>query len=205
MIIAIEGIDGAGKNTLMGAIREALHASVLAFPRYQESVHAQLASKALYGQMGDLIDSAYAMATLFALDRADAAQQVRAYQGIATEHLLLDRYVASNVAYSVARTQDPAMQQWVEELEFSTLGVPTPDLQVFLATPPELAMERAAHRAKLDATREKDAYEQSSSLQHRVDQAFHALAESKWVSPWIVVEPSDTPADVVRRVQHHLS
>ena len=62
MIIAIEGIDGAGKTTLLATLREQLHAEVIAFPRYETSIHAQLVRRALYQQMGDLTDSVYAMA-----------------------------------------------------------------------------------------------------------------------------------------------
>ena len=74
MLVSIEGIDGAGKNTLVNRIKGELsvEVDVLGFPRYEESVHAQLAQEALYGRMGDLTDSAYAMATLFALDRFGA-------------------------------------------------------------------------------------------------------------------------------------
>ena len=60
MIIAIEGIDGAGKNTLVHKLRDALDipVEVLSFPRYADSIHAQLAQEALYGRMGDLTSSA---------------------------------------------------------------------------------------------------------------------------------------------------
>lgn len=78
MLIVIEGLDGgAGKRTLTAGLQRALEAdgksvTTLAFPRYGQSIHADLASEALHGQHGDLADSVYAMATLFALDRAEA-------------------------------------------------------------------------------------------------------------------------------------
>ena len=57
MIIAFEGVDGAGKNTLVSAVEAELLAREIpvarvGFPRYEQSVHAQLAQAALYGQMG---------------------------------------------------------------------------------------------------------------------------------------------------------
>ena len=71
MIVAFEGIDGAGKNTLVQAlIREIVQlegidsAATMSFPRYQESIHAQLAADALHGKMGDLVDSAHGMAAV---------------------------------------------------------------------------------------------------------------------------------------------
>lgn len=62
MIIAIEGIDGAGKNTAVTALAKLLRqqgiaVEVLGFPDYDNSIHAQLAREALYGRMGDLSDS----------------------------------------------------------------------------------------------------------------------------------------------------
>lgn len=204
MIIAIEGIDGAGKSTLMQAITSALDAQVESFPRYNESIFAKLAQRALYGQMGDLTASAHGMATLFALDRADAAAQLQPFKAHPTQHVLVDRFVASNAAYTTARTGDAKSPQWVADLEFKELGVPVPDLQIFLATPPELAMARASKRAQQDATRAKDEYEKDASLQHWVDRAYHMISEQQWASPWIVVAPDADPAAVVAKVQAHI-
>ena len=77
VLIAIEGVDGAGKRTLTNGLRAALETAgrsvaSLAFPRYGHSVEADLAAEALHGDHGDLATSVYAMAVLFALDRAGA-------------------------------------------------------------------------------------------------------------------------------------
>lgn len=112
MLIAVEGVDGAGKRTLTVRLRAAFQAVgksvvTLAFPRYGRSVTADIAAEALHGQHGDLASSAYAMATLFALDRAGAAAEIaelrRNYDVV-----ILDRYVASNAAYSAARLREDA-------------------------------------------------------------------------------------------------
>ena len=131
MIVAVEGIDGAGKNTLVTALRERIDVDVLAFPRYEVSIHAQLAQQALHGRMGDLTESAYAMATLFALDRHGSLDTLAEYVD-SDRVIVLDRYVASNAAYSLARTGDEKVVDWVAELEFERLGLPRPDLQVLL-------------------------------------------------------------------------
>lgn len=186
MIIAIEGIDGAGKNTLVHKLRDALDipVEVLSFPRYADSIHAQLAQEALYGRMGDLTASAYAMATLFALDRHGARSQL----GAAAESsslLILDRYAASNAAYSAARLGDDAVMDWVYELEFDRLGLPKPSLQVYLSTPVEVAAQRASSREAEDATREKDQYEKDSDLQAATAAAYERLAACNWAGQWI--------------------
>src|SRR5699024_9086513 len=104
VLIAIEGVDGAGKRTLAQGLRAAwqangLSVSACAFPRYGRPVPADLAAEALHGQHGDLASSVYAMAVLFALDRAGAKGEVEA---LSRDHdvVILDRYVASNAAYS---------------------------------------------------------------------------------------------------------
>lgn len=197
MIIAVEGIDGAGKNTLVTAVREETSADVLAFPRYDDSVHASLAADALHGKMGDLTDSAYGMATLFALDRAGAVDKLRRFWD-SRDVLILDRYVASNAAYSWARTGDEDIVDWVAELEFGRLGLPEPDLQVLLSTDPAEAAERARRREAADASRTRDAYERDGGLQQRTFDAYVALAQRSWHSPWVMTDDS---AEILARIR----
>ncbi|ADK28310.1 dTMP kinase [Corynebacterium pseudotuberculosis] len=199
MIIAIEGIDGAGKNTLVRALVEKLDARVLGFPRYQDSIHAHLAQKALYQEMGDVSDSIYAMALLFALDRREIAEELRSYKG-SEDVILLDRYVSSNAAYSAARAQDWNLVAWVSHLEFEEFGLPTPDIQVLLNTSPEVAAQRAAKREEQDQDRSRDCYETDSSLQVRTSDAYARLAEEKRFSPWIVAQPGDSVDDVALKI-----
>ncbi|MEJ5928392.1 dTMP kinase [Corynebacterium sp. H128] len=199
MIICIEGIDGAGKNTLARALTARIDAEQLAFPRYEESIHAQLAARALRGEMGDLTNSAYAMATLFALDRAGVVDKLRAAASD-RKVLLLDRYVASNAAYSVARTREQSMATWIADLEFGTLGLPKPDLQILLATPVAVASERAELRAAADATRAKDIYESDGDLQSRTSAAYQWLASESWAGEWIVAQPEESVTGIAERI-----
>lgn len=202
MIIAFEGIDGAGKNTVVTALESELIAreipvARLAFPRYETSVHAQLASAALHGGMGDLVDSAYGMATLFALDRAEVAAELTGFDEDGYV-VLLDRWVASNAAYSAARLSQDAsaggecseVVAWVDDLEFTQLGIPVPDLQVLVDVPDSVTAGRVAARAEEDAERGVDAYEADGGLQARTLAAYRALADAQWNSPWLVLDNS---------------
>lgn len=190
MIIAVEGIDGAGKHTLVQGIRQHVDIDVLAFPRYDASIHAQLAQEALHGRMGDITESAYAMATLFALDRHGAREQLHDY--VDSERvIILDRYVASNAAYSLARTGDETIVDWVADLEFGRLDLPRPDLQVLLDTPPAVAGERAAARSESDASRPRDVYERDGGLQQRTWDAYKNLADKQWAGQWVITSEVD--------------
>ena len=196
MLIAIEGVDGAGKRTLTAGLRAAFEGdgktvASLSFPRYHHSVTADLAAEALHGGHGDLSTSVYAMAVLFALDRAGARAEI-GHLDAEYDVVILDRYVASNAAYSAARLHQGAdgdVVEWVRELEYRRLRLPAPDCQVLLDVPAELAAERAEHRANTEADRAKDAYERDGGLQRRTGRVYSELAANAWGGRWLVAGP----------------
>ncbi|MGD1236804.1 dTMP kinase [Mycobacterium seoulense] len=208
MLIAIEGVDGAGKRTLSEGLRNAFEAAgksvaILAFPRYGKSVTADVAAEALHGEHGDLASSVYAMAMLFALDRAGAVDDIEALR---RDHdvVILDRYVASNAAYSAARLHEDAAgaaAAWVLELEYRRLRLPAPDWQVLLAVPAELAGQRARGRAQSDPGRARDSYERDAELQLRTGAVYAELAAAGWGGPWLVagadVDPGRLAATLI--------
>lgn len=207
MIVAFEGIDGAGKNTLVTAVEKELLAQEIpvarvSFPRYGVSHPAVLVERALHGELGEVTGSVGAMATLFALDRADVAEEL---EGLSDDGyvILIDRYIASNAAYSAARRGYPSSEAddtvvWIEQLEVETLGVPAPDLTVLVDVAAEVAADRAERRSEEAAggssPRPLDTYEKDGDLQRRTGRAYVHLAQSQWLSPWLVVNFTD--ADV---------
>ena len=200
MLIAIEGVDGSGKRTLTDGLRAAFETdgksvATLAFPRYGQSITADVAAEALHGEHGDLASSVYAMAMLFALDRAGALGEIAA---LARDHdvLILDRYVASNAAYSAARLHEDAAGEavdWVRQMEYERLAIPAPDWQVLLAVPAELAGRRARSRAESDPGRARDSYERDDGLQRRTGAVYAGWAEAGWGGRWLVVDADIDP------------
>jgi len=195
LIIAVEGIDGAGKNTLVTAVTNQLRSqghsvSSMTFPAYRQTIFADFADQALHGQLGDTADSAWAMALLFALDRKERREAI---VDAARENdvLIIDRYVASNAAYSLARTQDPAIVEWIEKTEFGDFQLPLPDVQVCLATSVGVAADRARNREASDAQRTRDTYEKDSGLQERTLAAYQKFAGGSWQSPWLMLTGDD--------------
>jgi dTMP kinase len=194
LLIAIEGVDGAGKRTLCSGLRAAFESAgrcvaALSFPRYGHSVAADLAAEALHGEHGDLASSVYAMAALFAMDRAAARDEI-GHLRAAYDVLILDRYVASNAAYSAARLHQDADGEvvgWVHRLEYDRLRLPAPHRQVLLDVGPELAAERARGREHHEADRARDAYERDDELQRRTGEVYAGLAAKGWGGPWRVV------------------
>ncbi len=206
-LIALEGLDGAGKRTLADLLVRAwradgLSVATLAFPRYGVSACADLGAEALHGGHGDTAGSVNAMALLWALDRREAAGELR--EAIATHDLvLLDRYVASNAAYTAARSQQSALGpqvDWIEELEFARFDLPRPDLQILLRVPVELAASRARSRAEAQTDRQRDAYERDGDLQARTGEVYDGLAARQWMSRWIRVGPEVDPTQLAAEI-----
>ena len=194
-LVVIEGLDGAGKRTLTDGLCAALAAqgastARLAFPRYDDDVHAELARDALYGRLGDLSDSVHGMAVMFALDRR-AAIPVLTDLLAANDVVIVDRYVASNAAYNAARLHQDAAGEvvaWVHALEIERFGLPVPDLHLLLSVPRSVAAERALGRASTEVGRERDGYESDDALQARTAAVYAELAATSWLSPWEIVD-----------------
>jgi dTMP kinase len=207
VLIAVEGLDGAGKRTLVDALVDRWEQSgrsvaTLAFPRYGQSIHADIAAEALHGEHGDLRSSVYAMATLFALDRRGAIEALAVARADA-DVVILDRYVASNAAYSAARMNESATGPtvgWVADLEFGRFELPVPDWHLLLDVGADLALARAQSRAAADPARERDHYERDTDLQHRTAAVYSELAQSNWFSPWIVAGTDADPAGLADRL-----
>lgn len=207
-LVVIEGLDGAGKRTLADGLVAALAApgarvAKMAFPRYGTDIHADLVRDALYGRLGDLAESVHGMAVLFALDRRDAAAELRSLRR-RFDIVLLDRYVASNAAYGAARLAEDAQGpfvEWVRELEVDRFGVPVPDAQLLLRVPVNVAAARADCRAAAVSARRKDRYENDQGLQARCAAVYDGLAASGWLAPWDVID-ADTGGldDLARRL-----
>jgi len=212
VIVAIEGIDGAGKNTLTEALVAALTAAGrqvgrLAFPRYSvgplgPAVRAMLAGDAA---LAPVAASVRASALLFALDRANAAPQLAAATGTV---LLVDRYVASNAAYGAARLpaeERAGFRAWVAALELGDLRLPRPDLQVLLRVPVDVARAQARARAALDPGRAPDRYEADDALQTRVAAEYEELARAGWHTICTVVIPARNEEHTVAGVHQQPS
>ena len=118
--------------------------------------------------------------------------------------MLLDRYVSSNAAYGAARLGAPEIDtgfpEWVRDLEIDRFGLPLPDHQVLLATPPALAAERAKGRAEADVDRSLDRFESDAGLQARTIAMYRRFADDSFLSPWTVLSPVEPTADLLGRL-----
>jgi dTMP kinase len=144
-IIVIEGLDGSGKATQAGALagyfretgRRFLH---LSFPDYSSESSA-LVRLYLSGKLGSPNDvCAYAASTFYAADRYISYISGWKKQYIEGHTILADRYVTSNAAHQMSKLPKDKWDEyltWVEDYEYTKLGLPRPDIVIYLDMHPE--------------------------------------------------------------------
>ncbi len=168
-LIAIEGIDGSGKRTQLELLTLTLKArghSVYStgFPQY-DSWFGKMVGKFLNGDLGPLesVDPHFS-AMLYAGDRFEAKFKLEAALD-SGQILLVDRYIASNLAHQTARVP-PAKRseflQWIEHLEYQIYGLPRENLILYLRVPPREAQRLVALKsARSYTSAQKDLQEAS--------------------------------------------
>lgn len=144
MLTVLEGLDGAGKSTQVKKLRKYLESRLGAldyihFPRYDAPVYGDLISRFLRGDFGsNEAVHPQLVALLFAEDRHGAAPGIRQTLDNGG-HVLLDRYVYSNIAYQCAKIKDEAeaekLREWIFNTEYGDFALPVPDLNIFLDVP----------------------------------------------------------------------
>lgn len=193
LLVAIEGGDGAGKATAAAEVARQLNAAgraatVISFPRYAETAGGWVLGEYMAGRLPRPV-SPRGAAVLYALDRLESRDALLAAMA-AHDVVVLDRYIASNLAYQGAQagTGGPGLMRWAWALETETFALPPPDLQVYLDTSVEVARGLIAQKRQRSYTdRTYDEYEADAGLQARVRDNYAALAASGWAGRWATV------------------
>ncbi len=147
-LIVLEGTDGSGKATQTALLAERLRKAgrevrQLSFPRYDQD-SSMLVRMYLGGAFGTDPQSvnAYAASTFYAVDRyASYKQDWGAYYedgGL----VLTDRYTTSNAVHQASKLSGKERKtylNWLFDFEYRLMGLPAPDLVIYLDVPTELS------------------------------------------------------------------
>jgi dTMP kinase len=152
LLVAFEGIDGSGKGTQARLLAERAGAGGLAtaafsFPRYGANVFADAVGRYLNGAWPGVPPEFPAL--LYAGDRLAARDELLQAAGSA-DLVVLDRYVASNLAHQAANAEPDRRDEliaWISAVEYGVHALPRPDLTVLLELPVESARERVRQKA----------------------------------------------------------
>ena len=188
-LIVLEGIDGSGKSAQYRRLtarfeREGIDYHSIVFPRYKEESSA-LIRMYLNGDFGSKPEDVNpcAASIFYAVDRyASYMTDWKEYYekgGI----VLSDRYTTSNAVHQGAKLpaeEQPSFFDWLYDLEYVKLGLPRPDLVIFLDV--DLATsERRMARRQAKTGSNGDIHERDAEyLQLCLDTGHRAAAHYGW-------------------------
>ena len=166
-LIVIEGLDGSGKSTQLQLLRERMTGEVrfVKFPDY-ESDSSALVKMYLSGQFGTDPNqvNAYAASAFYAVDR------FASYRTSWGDHydrggvILCDRYATSNAVHQASKVpadEQDSYLQWLYDFEYKKLGLPRPDLTLYLDVPTDFTERLLRHREQ-DTNTKADIHEQDT-------------------------------------------
>ena len=146
-LIVIEGLDGSGKATQARRLAADLSGRGIAvrevsFPDY-DSPSSALVKMYLAGQFGGKPSdvNAYAASTFYAVDRyASFMKDWR--QDYTAGVVIADRYTTSNAIHQCSKLEPDEWDgflEWLFDFEYRKMGIPGPDLVVYLRVAPEVS------------------------------------------------------------------
>ena len=188
-LIVLEGIDGSGKSAQYRRLcarfdRERLGYHSIVFPRYDQESSA-LIRMYLNGDFGGKPEDVNpcAASIFYAVDRyASYMTDWREYYqngGV----VLSDRYTTSNAVHQGAKlpaAEQPAFFDWLYDLEYVKLGLPRPDLVIFLDVDLATSERRMAHRREKYGTGGDIHENDAEYLQLCLDTGRRAAAHYGW-------------------------
>lgn len=195
MLIALEGIDGSGKATQAERLVTRLNDSIaqwvelFSFPQYDKNTFGSYVKMYLSGRFGGLEDNhPFLTSLLYSLDRFESkgALITARDEGVC----VCDRYVASNIAHQCAKIPDGDWQSIackIVDTEHSILGLPKPDLTIYLDITAEESFRRTHARDD-----DPDLHQDNIDYMRSVRERYLELARSPG---WHVVECADRTVD----------
>ena len=174
-LIVFEGTDGSGKATQAKLLcrrleQEGIGYRKIDFPRYGKP-SAAMVEEYLQGNLGKSAGdvNAYAASVFYAVDRYASYKQD---WGDFYENgglVVADRYTTSNAVHQASKLPEAergAYLDWLFDLEYSRMGLPAPDLVVYLDMPTEIT-ERMMRRRESDSGTHADIHERDSAYLRR--------------------------------------
>ena len=184
-LIVIEGTDGSGKSTQFRLMSEHLEKDNIAFkhlvfPRYSEESSA-LIRMYLGGQFGKKPSdvNAYAASAFYAVDRFASYKMDWGKWYEEGGLVLSDRYTTSNAVHQASK--EPAEKReeylhWLYDFEYAKMGLPKPDLVIYLDVPTDFTEKMLRGREQATNTK-ADIHEQDMQYLATCRQTGRAAAE----------------------------
>jgi dTMP kinase len=184
-LLSIEGTDCSGKETQSGMLLDKFSKSgigleTISFPRYDTPtgnlIMRYLGKGDFEQEFGPAVEINPRVAcTWYAMDRFAAKPEIEEILAKGN-HVLLDRYVESNMAHQGGKLKSGEdrgkLFDWIEELEYGNFGLHRPDKTIFLYMPFEVGMELKKGHGEA-----KDAHEADPDHLRNAERTYLELAD----------------------------
>lgn len=166
-LIIIEGLDGSGKSTQTALLEDYFKSSGVDYKKIKlpdyDNPSSTLVKMYLGGDFGKNADdvNAYAAGAFYAVDRF-ASFKLNWKKDYDNGTLILaDRYATSNSIYQMEKLDESEWDgylEWSADFEYNKIGIPRPDLVIYLDMPVEISQRLMSSRYNGDEGK-KDVHE----------------------------------------------
>ena len=213
-LIVIEGTDGSGKSTQFKLLTDRVTAEgyrfqKLVFPQYADPSSA-LIRMYLGGEFGTNPSdvNAYAASAFYAVDRYASYKKVWGQWYENGGLVLSDRYTTSNAVHQASKEpaeKQDAFLQWLYEFEYDRLGLPRPDLTIYLDVPTDfteklMRSREAATNTKADIHEQDLNYLATCRRTGRAAAAFYGWTVIDCVKDGVMRSIEDIHEEIYRHV-----
>ncbi len=188
-LIAVEGLDGSGKATQTKLLCDALaekgvRVRKISFPDYAQpsSVLAKIYLDGEFGTDPNAVN-AYAASSFFAVDRYASYMKFWRDEYLSGSVIVADRYTTSNMVFHLSKlpkAEHESFLNWLQDYEYGKLGLPRPDVTIYLDMPQAVSQKLLSHRYNGNEGK-KDIHEKNAAYQKEChESAVYAAERLNW-------------------------
>jgi dTMP kinase len=190
-LIVVEGTDSSGKQTQTELLYEKYKkmgkkVMKITFPNY-ESPSSSPVKMYLNGDFGGVEEAnIHAVSTMYAVDRYASFKTIWEEFYNSGGIIISDRYTTSNMVHQASKFDNKDEKdnylEWLVDLEYEKMGIPKPDVVVFLNMPTEMAFKLMEDRKnKITGEDKKDIHENNRDYMKKShDNACYVANKYSW-------------------------
>lgn len=188
-LIIMEGLDGSGKSTQTRLLEEYFASNDIKYKKIKlpdyDSPSSTLVKMYLGGEFGSNADdvNAYAASAFYAVDRFASYKLGWKREYDNGTLILADRYATSNSIYQMEKIDESQWDEyldWSADFEYNKIGIPKPDMVIYLDMPVEISQKLMTSRYNGDEGK-KDVHEANVDFLNRCrESALYAAKKQGW-------------------------
>lgn len=215
-LIVIDGTDGSGKATQVALLtkrlkKEGKTVKIVDYPEYYKNFFGAFIGHCLSEQYYNFLNVHPKIASvLYAADRFESSEELREW--LKKGYIVIaNRYVSANQIHQGGKIKSAKKRndfmKWLDEMEYKVLGIPRPDVTLYLSLPINIVLQLLKDRDSSKMKREylkkkKDVHE--ADVNHLINSRKSALKLVKEVPNFIKIECSEKGKILPREQIHEM-